>query len=58
MGMVEPSAHHIGKTKSAARLRTVKVSQKIFRSTLFESTTPGTYTCETYRPVKFTPHRT
>jgi hypothetical protein len=31
--MVAPSAHQIGRTKSAARPRTVKVSQKIFRST-------------------------
>ncbi len=30
--MVAPSAHHIGRTKSAPRPKTVNVSQNIFRS--------------------------
>jgi hypothetical protein len=34
MGMVAPSAHHIGSTKSATKPKIVKVIQKIFRSTL------------------------
>ena len=32
IGMVAPSAHHIGRTKSAPRSKTVNVSQNIFRS--------------------------
>ena len=32
MGMVAASAHHIGRTKSAARPNTAKISQNIFRS--------------------------
>ena len=31
IGMVAPSAHHNGRTKSAPRPKTVKVSQNIFR---------------------------
>lgn len=38
MGIVAPSAHHIGKTKSAPRLRTRNISQNIFRCTGHKST--------------------
>jgi hypothetical protein len=38
MGMVAPSAHHSGSTKSATKPNSVKVIQKIFRSTALKST--------------------
>lgn len=34
IGMVAPSAHHIGRTKSASTPSVVNKSQKIFRSKL------------------------
>ena len=33
MGIVAPSAHHMGSAKSASRPNIVKMIQKIFRST-------------------------
>src|SRR5271154_2409683 len=37
MGIVAPSAHHSGSTKSATKPNSAKMSQKIFRSTALKS---------------------
>jgi len=37
MGIVAPSAHQSGSTKSATKAKSVKVIQKIFRSTVLQS---------------------
>jgi hypothetical protein len=37
MGIVAPSAHHSGSTKSATKPNSAKVTQKIFRSTVLKS---------------------
>ena len=44
MGMVAPSAHHSGRTKSATRPRHVNTIQKIFRSS------PKSTTCTLPKP--------